>query len=173
MNDEENTGERPSKSQRKRDVHALQDLGTELVELNADQLAKFDLPERLVEAITEAQRISNFEGRRRQMQFIGKLMREIEPAPIRARLDIIQGVAHESTVTQHLIERWRNRLLAEEDALTLFAAEYPQSDLQRLRSLIASVKKDQANARPPKRYRDLFRALRDIIDAPVTPDPES
>ncbi len=163
MNDEENTDERPSKSQRKRDVHALQDLGTELVDLNADQLAQFNLPERLVEAITEAQRISNFEGRRRQMQFIGKLMREIESAPIRARLDIIQGVAHESTATQHLIERWRDRLLKEENALTLFASEYPQGDLQRLRSLISSVKKDQSNAQPPKRYRDLFRALREVI----------
>ena len=164
MNDTENPYDRPSKSQRKRDVHALQDLGTELVELNAAQIAEFNLPERLVEAITEAQRIRNFEGRRRQMQFIGKLMRDIEPAPIRARLDIIQGVAHESTAIQHQIERWRERLLTEEDALTLFANEYPQGDLQRLRSLISSVKRDRENARPPKKYRELFRALRGVID---------
>jgi ribosome-associated protein len=163
MNDEQLPDERPSKSQRKRDVHALQKLGTQLVELNADQLAQFDLPERLAEAIAEAQRIRDFEGRRRQMQFIGKLMREVEPAPIRARLDQLKGIAHESTAQQHLIERWRERLLAESDALTLFASEYPQGDLQRLRSLIASVKRDQANARPPKNYRELFRAVRDIV----------
>jgi ribosome-associated protein len=166
MNDQEIPDERPSKSQRKRDVHALQKLGVELVALNKDQLAQFELPERLAEAIAEAQRISNFEGRRRQMQFIGKLMREVEPTPIRARLDQIKGIAHESTATQHLIERWRERLLAETEALTLFAAEYPQGDLQRLRSLIASVKRDRANNRPPKNYRELFRAVRDVI-APV------
>lgn len=163
MNDPQDTDDRPSKTQRKRDVHELQKLGTQLVELNADQLAKFELPERLAGAIAEAQRIRDFEGRRRQMQFIGKLMREIEPAPIRARLDILQGVAHESTATQHLIERWRDRLLAEDDALALFAAEYPQGELQRLRALIANVKRDQTNGQPPKKYRELFRALRDIV----------
>ena len=163
MNDPQDTDDRPSKTQRKRDVHELQKLGTQLVELNADQLAKFELPERLAGAIAEAQRIRDFEGRRRQMQFIGKLMREIEPAPIRARHDILQGVAHESTATQHLIERWRDRLLAEDDALALFAAEYPQGELQRLRALIANVKRDQTNGQPPKKYRELFRALRDIV----------
>jgi ribosome-associated protein len=166
MDDQQLPDERPSKSQRKRDVQALQDLGTQLVELNAGQLAQFELPERLADAIAAAQRIRDFEGRRRQMQYIGKLMRGVEPAPIRARLDQFLGVAHESTATQHLIERWRERLLAEDDALTLFATEYPQGDLQRLRSLISSVKRDQANARPPKNYRVLFRALRDIVDPP-------
>jgi ribosome-associated protein len=173
MNDIENPYDRPSKSQRKRDVHALQDLGSALVELNAGQLAQFDLPERLLEAINEAQRIRNFEGRRRQMQFIGKLMRDIEPAPIRARLDLILGATRESTVMQHQIERWRERLLTEEDALTLFANEYPQGDLQRLRSLIASVKRDRENARPPKKYRELFRAVRSVIDVTAPADSDS
>jgi ribosome-associated protein len=163
MNDEENYDDRPSKSQRKRDVHALQKLGTALVELNKDQLASFELPERLAEAIAEAQRIRNFEGRRRQMQFIGKLMRDVDAAPIQARLDIIRGVAHESTAQQHLVERWRERLLDEPEALTLFAAEYPNGDLQHLRSLLASVKRDRANNRPPKNYRELFRAVREIV----------
>ena len=163
MNDEENYDDRPSKSQRKRDVHALQKLGTALVELNKDQLASFELPERLAEAVAEAQRIRNFEGRRRQMQFIGKLMRDVDAAPIQARLDIIRGVAHESTAQQHLVERWRERLLDEAEALTLFAAEFPQSDLQHLRSLISSVKRDRANNRPPKNYRELFRAVREIV----------
>jgi ribosome-associated protein len=155
--------EQPSKSQRKRDMQALQKVGAQLVELNADQLAQIALPELLLEAIIEAQRISDFEGRRRQLQFIGKLMREVEPAPIRAHLDQLKGIAHESTAKQHLVERWRERLLAEADALTLFASEYPQGDLQRLRSLIASVKRDQANNQPPKNYRELFRAVREIV----------
>src|SRR5256885_5763215 len=78
--------ERPSKSQRKRNMHALQDLGVELVELSDERLAAVDLPEPLREAVAEARRITDFEGRRRQMQYIGKLMREIDPEPIRAKL---------------------------------------------------------------------------------------
>jgi ribosome-associated protein len=157
--------ERPSKSQRKRDMAALQDVGTELVMLNADQLAQIELPERLFEAIVDAQRIRDFEGRRRQMQFIGKLMRDIDPAPIRARLDLWSGAARESVAQQKLIERWRERLLGEDDALTLFAAEHAGCDLQHLRSLIASVKRDRALNRTPKNYRELFRTIRDIVAA--------
>jgi len=155
--------EPPSKSQRKRDMQALQKVGVQLFELNADQLAQIDLPERLFEAILEAQRIRDFEGRRRQLQYIGKLMREVDPAPIRAKLEQWHGVARAHTASQHLAERWRERLLADDGALTLFAAEYPGGDLQRLRTLIASVKRDQAAGKPPKNYRELFRALRDII----------
>ncbi len=155
--------EQPSKSQRKREMQALQKTGARLVELNADQLAQIELPERLLEAILEAQRIRDFEGRRRQMQYIGKLMREVDPAPIQARLGQWHGVARAHTASQHLAERWRERLLDEDDALALFAGEYPGADLQRLRSLIASVKRDHAAGKPPKNYRELFRALREIV----------
>jgi len=158
--------ERPSKSQRKREMEALQKIGAELVQLNAWQLAQIELPERLYEAIVEAQRIRDFEGRRRQMQYVGKLMREVDPAPIRAKLGQWRGVAREHTALQHLIERWRERLLADDGALASFAAEYPGSDRQHLRSLIASVKRDQAAGRPPKNYRELFRVLREIIAKP-------
>jgi ribosome-associated protein len=165
VTDDREEPERPSKSQRKRDMAALQDLGAELVTLNADQLAQIELPERLYEAIVAAQRIRDFEGRRRQLQFIGKLMREIDPVPIRARLDEWSGVARASTAQQRLVERWRERLLGEGAALTLFAAEYPGCDLQHLRSLIASVKRDRAQNRTPKNFRELFRALREIVAA--------
>ena len=87
----------------------LQKLGEELLTLRADLMARLDLTEKFRDAIADARRITNFEGKRRQMQFIGKLMRDIDPAPIRARLDIITGVARESTVLQHRIERWRDR----------------------------------------------------------------
>jgi len=163
--DDREEPERPSKSQRKRDMAALQDLGTELVMLNADQLAQIELPERLHEAIADAQRIRDFEGRRRQMQFIGKLMREIDPAPIRAKLDEWSGVARAGTAQQRLVERWRERLLADDTALTLFATEYAGCDLQHLRSLITSIKRDRALNRTPKNFRELFRALRDIVAA--------
>ena len=154
---------RPSKSQRKRDMDALQVLGGELVGLSADQLARIELPERLFEAVVEAQRISSFEGRRRQLQYIGKVMRDVDAAPIRARLDACKGRASEDTAQQRLIERWRERLLAEESALAEFAAAHAGCDLQNLRSLIASVRRDRAENRPTKQYRMLFRAIRDVI----------
>ena len=155
--------QRPSKSQRKREMEALQKIGAQLVDLDAGRLARIELPERLLEAVLEAQRIRDFEGRRRQLQYIGKLMREVDPAPILARLEQWRGVAHRHTASQHLTERWRERLLAEDDAFAMFAAAYPGSDLQPLRALVAGVKHDQAAGRPPKHYRDLFRAVRDII----------
>ena len=152
--------ERPSKSQRKRDMSALQKTGVQLVALNPAQLATLELPERLLEAILDAQRISDFEGRRRQMQFSGKLMRSVDPAPIRARLDQWSGVSREHTVLLHQIEHWRERLLAEDGALALFAAASPRADLQRLRTLVTSVKRDQAAGRTPKNFRELFRVIR-------------
>ena len=155
--------ERPSKSQRKREMEALQQIGMQLVQLNADQLAQIGLPENLYEAVIAAQRISDFEGRRRQLQYIGKLMRAVDPAPIRAKLEQWHGAARDHTTLQHLVERWRERLLADDGALTMFAAEYPGSDLQHLRTLIASVKRDQAFNKPPKNYRELFRAVRAIV----------
>ena len=161
---------RPSKSQRKRTMTALQDIGTELVMLNAGQLAQIELPERLTEAILEAQRIRDFEGRRRQLQFIGKLMREIDPAPIRAALDQWTGVARDLTARQRLVERWRERLLAEDDALTSFADGHPGCDLQHLRSLIASVKRDRTLNRTAKNYRELFRVIRDILTKKSAPE---
>jgi ribosome-associated protein len=157
--------ERPSKSQRKREMEALQETGAQLVLLNADQLAQIELPERLFDAIVEAQRIRDFEGRRRQMQFIGKLMREIDPAPIRAKLDQWHGAAHAHSEQQRLVERWRARLLDEEHALALFANEYPGGDSQRLRALIAGIKRDQAAGRPLRAYRELFRMVRAIVAA--------
>ena len=156
--------ERPSKSRRKRAMHALQEIGAQLVALNAEQLAAVELPEALREAVIEAQRIRNFEGRRRQMQYIGKLMREVDPAPIEAKLAHWHGQASADTALQRAAERWREQLLEDETAFAAFADEYPRSDLQRLRSLIASVARDQAAGRAPRNYRELFRAIRRAID---------
>ena len=169
MNDTENQYDRPSKSQRKRDVHALQDLGTELVELSASQLAQFNLPERLVAAIAEAQRIRNFEGRRRQMQFIGKLMRKLE-APvleaIRAALVAQHTPSALETQTLHQSEIWRDRLLADDDALAQWINLSPKTDSQQLRALIRQARKDALPEKPgmaPRHgrpYREIFQLVR-------------
>ena len=157
--------EGPSKSRRKADAHALQTLGAELVALNRSQLAQVELPEGLRDAVEAAQRIHAHEGRRRQLQFIGKLMRFVDPAPIRLKIDGWKTVSVEETVRLHLIERWRDRLI--EDAATIEAlmADYPQADLQQLRTLIRNVHRERAQNKPPKNYRALFQLLRDIIPA--------
>lgn len=157
-------GRPPSKSQQKRDMHALQDLGETLVELDprrlADLAAEVDLPERLVEAIVAARGITAWGARKRQLQYVGKLMREQDPAPIRARLDRwAQG--HDIDVArQRSLERWRERLLAEPDALDALAEAYPRLDRPRMRSLVARALEERSRDSAPHAYRELFRALK-------------
>jgi ribosome-associated protein len=157
--------ERPSKTRRKKDMHALQSLGESLVELSAAQLALVDMPEDLREAVREAQRIHAHEARRRQMQYIGRLMRDVDPAPIRAKLDSWRGQSREATAHLHAVERWRDRLLADDDALTAFAREHPHADLQALRTAIRETRRERAADRPPRHFRELFRLLREAMQA--------
>lgn len=155
--------EAPSKSRRKAQAHALQTLGAQLVTLNPNQLAQVELPDALREAVQAAQRIHAHEGRRRQLQYIGKLMRNVDPAPIRARIDGWKAVSVEETARLHLIERWRERLLDEPAALQALAREFPLADLQPLRALIRNTQRERLHDKPPKSYRALFQLLRDII----------
>jgi ribosome-associated protein len=161
------TGEGPSKSRRKADAHALQTLGAELVALNRNQLAQVELPELLRDAVEAAQRIHAHEGRRRQLQYIGKLMRNVDAAPIRARIEGWKTVSVEETARLHLIERWRERLLDDPSALQALAGEYPQAVIQeqrqQLRTLIRNTQREREQGKPPKSYRALFQLLRDII----------
>jgi ribosome-associated protein len=159
-----NEPEKPSKSERKRAMTALQDVGLQLVTLNASQLAQIELPELLHDAVLAAQRISNFEGRRRQLQYIGRLMRNIDAAPIIAKLEQWHGASRENTTLLHQAEAWRERLLTDDNAITQFATAFTTTDLQHLRSLIASVKRDQSQGHPPKKYRELYRVIRQIIE---------
>lgn len=154
----------PSKSQKKRDMHELQSLGARLVEISADRLAEIDLPEDLREAVLEARRISAREARRRQLQYIGRLMREVDPAPIRAKFDEWEGKSAAHTAQHRRAEAWRERLLAEEGAMTEFAQEAPGADLQALRALVRDARKEQAAGQPPRRYRELFRMVRALLD---------
>lgn len=153
----------PSKSRRKADAHALQTLGAELVALNKNQLAQVDMPESLREAVQAAQRIHAHEGRRRQLQYIGKLMRNVDPEPIRVKIEGWKTVSVEETARLHLMERWRDRLIDDPQALQAFAGEYPQAELQPLRTLIRNTQREREQKKPPKSYRALFQLLRDII----------
>src|SRR3989338_7287738 len=124
----------PSKTKIKKQMHELRDLCVELTELGKDQLAQLDIPENLRDAIREMHRINKFGAQRRQRQYIGKLMREVDTTPIIAKLDAWKGVSQTHVAYNHLLERWRDRLLESEHALTELLADHPQADAQHLRS---------------------------------------
>ena len=153
-----------SRTQLKKQMIALQDLGSELVLLNPEQLAEMALPEPLHDAVLAARQITRFEARRRQLQYIGKLMRRIDPEPIRARLERWNASSREHTARLHRIERWRERLLTDEAALAELAREHPRADLQQLRTLVRNAKRERERDQPPRSYRALFQALREIVN---------
>ena len=153
----------PSKTRRKHAMHALQDLGEALVALDARRLQKLDLPERLVDAIVQARGIRAHEGRRRQIQYIGKLMRTIDPEPVQAALEDWAKGPKEDNARFAALERWRDRLLAEPAALNEFVGTYPQADRRHLESLIHDANLERTRGGPPHRYRELFRQLKAVV----------
>ena len=156
----------PSKTQIKKQMHDLRDLGKELTELSKDQLAQLDIPDNLRDAILEMKSIKKFGAQRRQIQYIGKLMRGVEPAPIIAKLDVWKGRSIEHVAHAHQLERWRDRLMESDSALTQLLAEYPGADAQHLRSLIRNAHKEITLGKPPKNFRSLYQALKEIIPEP-------
>jgi len=152
-----------SKTQRKRQMLELQTLGERLTALSEEQLEELELPERLFDAIIAAKRITKFGGLRRQMQYIGRLMREVDSAPIAARLEALQGTSRDAIAYLHLLERWRDRLLIDDDAVAELAQSFPGCDVQKLRALIRNARKERVDNAPPRSARALFQALRDII----------
>ena len=156
----------PSKSQRKRESTALQDLGEALVALPAERLAAIELPEALHDAIHEARRISKFGALRRQLQYVGRLMREVDPAPIRAALDALEGHSRAHTAWLHRLERLREQLVDADQGWDALASTHPGADLQRLRQLARNARAERAAARPPRAFRELFQALRELIPEP-------
>jgi ribosome-associated protein len=156
-----------SKTQRKKEMLELQALGVALVALPDSQIEAMGLADNLKQAVLEAKRIRSHEGRRRQLQYIGRVMRAVDPAPIRARLDAITGHSAQAAAQHRRLEAWRERLLADDEALTQFAAEHPGADLQKLRSLIRNTRKEQKEGKPPRAYRELFRSIKECSG----PDP--
>jgi ribosome-associated protein len=157
--------ERPSKTQRKKEMTALQSLGERLVKLNAAQLAQVPLPERLREAITAAQKITAHEARRRQLQYVGKLMRQVEPEPITQALDMLGGDSRAAVALMHHCEQWRERLLDDDDALTDLLREHPGTDVQALRALIRAARRERDTKQAPRHARELYRWLHDALGA--------
>jgi ribosome-associated protein len=155
--------ERPSKTRRKKDSHELQDLGEALVALPESRADALPLPEALLDAVREYRRTRSHEGRRRQMQYIGKLMRGIDTAPIRQAVTDMQLGRARDSLALHSAEHARAELIARDDAVTAWVANHPQTDAQQLRTLIRNARKDAAQSpeqRSGRAYRELFQFIK-------------
>jgi len=174
-----------SKTDLKRQSTELQKLGEDLLTLRSELLNGLGLPDKLVEAIEEARRITNFEGKRRQMQFVGKLMRLLEPELQQAARDALQeqhsGSARQ-TLALHEAEQWRELLLLDDQAIGKWMDQHPETDAQQLRALVRQARKDAKPERPGeavrhgRAYRDIFQLVRTELEkddpTPVPPEPE-
>ncbi|WP_254806413.1 ribosome biogenesis factor YjgA [Polaromonas sp. JS666] len=159
----------PSKTQLKAEADEKQALGEALLTLRADLMARLDLPDKLRDAIADAKKITNFEGKRRQMQFIGKLMRPLDPEPIREAINEQLNGSADLTLALHLAEQWRDKLIADDTALGDWLREYPGTDSQQLRALVRQARKDAKPEKPGeaprhgKSYREIFQLVRQAM----------
>ncbi|TKC83935.1 ribosome-associated protein [Trinickia terrae] len=168
---DENGYDRPSKSQLKREMHALQELGLTLVELPKDALKRMPMPEDLADAVQEARRITDHEGKRRQIQYVGRVMRSLtdeETAALRQALDTYNGVNKAETAKLHWIERTRDALIADDEALTAFLRQHPAADAQEGRTLIRNARKEAQQGKPPRYFRELFQWIKTVSAADST-----
>jgi ribosome-associated protein len=166
---DENGYDRPSKSQLKREMHALQELGEALIALPKDALKRMPMPEKLDDAVREARRITDHEGKRRQLQYVGRVMRSLlddETAALRTALDTYNGVNKAETAKLHWIERTRDKLLADDAALTEFIRQHPNADPQQGRTLIRNARKEAQQNKPPRYFRELFQWIKNA-DGPA------
>ena len=163
---------RPSKSERKRASHLLQTLGDEVAALPASRLNALTLPDNLREAIRELHRTKSHEGRRRQLQFIGKLMRQVDPEPLQEAVANFKLGGAQDALALHQAEQWREALLADDEALTRWMTEHPDTDAQPLRALIRQARlevRPDAGAgvaqRQGRHFRDLFQFIKTQLKA--------
>ena len=168
----------PSRNELKQQMQDLQELGEAVSALPPDRLDKLKIDERLRDAIDELRRTKSFEGKRRQVQYIGKLMKHEDPEPLREAVASFRVGSASDTLAMHQAEYWRDQLLAADDALANWVKEYPATDIQQLRSLVRSARKEklEPGARHGRAYRDLFRLVKEQMlgatgaddDTPVT-----
>lgn len=158
--------EGPSKSELKRQMTERQKLAEVLAALSSDALKTIPMDEAIKTAIAETNKIKSFEAIRRHKQYLGKLMRALDDEEIEAiqkRLDAIQGVSKAETVKLHFLENYRDRLIANDDAFTKMIEQYPDMDIQNMRTLIRNARKEKEQNKPPKAYREIFRVLKEMV----------
>lgn len=165
--------ESPSKTALKKQAHALQDLGLALTRLPSDQRQAVEMPQDLREAVENYLKTRSHEARRRQLQFIGKLLRRVDPTPLLAAVERFQSGRSADAEKLHAIEGWRDALIADDEAMTRWITAHPETDVQQLRSLIRAARSEGASQdveqRQPKSYRQLFRYIRRVMDASSSP----
>ena len=173
-------GTAPSRNELKKQMQDLQELGEAVAALPADRLDKLKIAERLRDAIAELRRTRSFEGKRRQLQYIGKLMKAEDPEPLREAVASFRVGSATDTLALHQAEYWRDQLLAGDDALANWITEYPATDVQQLRSLVRSARKEklEPGERRGRAYRDLFKLVKEQMqaasdDGSEAPDAES
>ena len=156
--------DRPSKTQRKKASHELQDLGQALVELPESRVKDLAIPENLRDAVHQYRRTKTHEGRRRQMQYIGKLMREIDPAPVREAIERFAAGVPSDRAEFAAAERWRDEILRDDAAIARFVADHAAADAAVLAALAREARAERARGSPPHRYRELFRKIREAVN---------
>ena len=172
--DPDDTDARPSKSALKRQSHDLQTLGLEVAGLSDARLASTPMPDALRDAIVEYRRTKSHEGRRRQLQYVGKLMRSADEARLREAVAAAKLGSARETLALHEAERWRAELIADDEALTRWMQQHPDTDTQQLRSLVRAARRDAVapEARQPKSHRELFQLIKGAMAGhdPAAPD---
>lgn len=161
---EQNPQEWVSKTRMKKQMNDLQDLGVQLTRLSADTLKKIGLPEDLLEALLAHKKITANGALKRQTQYIGRLMRDIDPEPIREFLARLKGESGAHNAFLQRVEQMRDRLLDKDQALTDFISEYPDADAGALRTLIRNARKEKELSKPPKNFRALYQAIKAVMD---------
>lgn len=154
-----------SKTKLKAEADAAQNIGKKLIDLPKDKLIKLALPETLFEAVIEAKRLTANGAVRRQLQYIGRLMRDIDSTPIVEQLQRWEGKNTLENARFHAMELWRTRLIAEPNALAEFIAAFPAAEIQPLRTLIRNAQREQSANKPPKSSRELFKLIREISES--------
>jgi ribosome-associated protein len=152
-----------SKTRRKKQMRELQDVGAALVSLSTEQLARLDLPEELREAVLDCKRITKHEARRRQMQYIGRVMRDVDAGPIAAQLAALEAPTKRQSALFHVAERWRRELMDDPESMQRLVQEFPQADPHRLRALVDEAREEQSAHKPPRRFRELFHVLNAML----------
>jgi ribosome-associated protein len=154
-----------SKSQKKRDMHELQAVGEQLIALSPDFLKRIELPENLLSAVLEAKDIpvSKHTARKRQRQYVGRLMRDVDAAPIIEQLNALKAPSRKQTALLHLAEQWRDRLLKDDGGLDVFISEFPHAASLEIGELIAASRDESARDKPLKHFRELYHVVHALI----------
>ena len=157
----------PSKSQLKREQTELQNLGREMTKLGDDQLRRINLPEDVYAEIVEFRRMKSFGAQRRQLQLIGKKMRNMDPVAVREAIDRATGESRAAVALLHRCETWRDQMIEGDEALTKFIDQHPEADISQLRTLVRNARKERNLQKPPKSSRELNRYVHSLLEEPL------